>query len=312
MRPAFVQSGDTIALICTARWLSEDQCNAAVAAFATMGLRLVVGPHAMAQYYQLAGNDDQRRADLEWAFSDSTIKGVIIGRGGYGSVRLLDTLDMDLIRSNPKWLVGFSDVTSLIAHFNSHGISAIHGPMPVQFDGLNPDCLAALFNAIRGHYTALEWSGLAIGDWPQDQSFRLLGGNLSVVCSLLGSPSFEPQEPYFLVIEDIDEMLYHLDRMLFALGRSGAAKQLKGVLVGGMTDFKDNTIADGFKTDNPWGLDAQKIISEWGQRFGFPIITGLPVGHQPANYPLFLGEKAQVKEVDQGIWRLTWPEVLMP
>lgn len=309
MRPAFVQSGDTIALICTARWLSEEQCSAAVAAFAARGLRLVIGAHAQVRQYQLAGSDDQRLADVHWAFSDPHVKAVIVGRGGYGSVRLLDNLDLTVVKANPKWLVGFSDVTSLIAHFNSHGISALHAPMPVQFEQLQTQSVDALFEALQGTYTHLEWSGASFGDWPLDRAYRLWGGNLSVLCSLLGSASFEPDEPYFLFIEDLDEMLYHLDRMLLALGRSKATRHLKGVLVGGMTDFKDNTKAFGFKDDNPWGIPPLEMIRDWGERFGFPIITGLPVGHQPLNFPLFTGELAQVKRMDHGVWHLTWPEL---
>ena len=309
MRPAFVQSGDTIALICTARWLSAEQCEAAVAAFAARGLRLVVGQHAQARAHQLAGTDDERTADLMWALTDPAIRGVIVGRGGYGTVRLLDALDMQAVERHTRWVVGFSDITALIAHLNSHGIPAIHGAMPVQFSQVTPASIEGLFHALMGEYQQLEWTGRHFGQWPINMAHRLLGGNLSVICSLLGSASFQPKEPYFLFIEEVDEMLYHVDRMLHALARSQAAGLLKGVLVGGMTQMKDNTKTFGFAEDNPWGRDVLGILEQWHLRFGFPIITGLPVGHQADNLPLYTGELAAVTSVSQGYWRMHWPEM---
>ena len=308
MRPAFVQSGDTIALICTARWLTNDQCAESVRLFAEQGLVLLPAPHVTAQHYQLAGTAEQRAHDLQWAMDHPEIKGIVIGRGGYGTVQLLDMLDLSGIKKYPKWVVGFSDVTALLAHLNAHGISAMHAPMPVQIPTITEGSKAALFQALKGMYRGIQWKGTSQGDWRWNEACSLYGGNLSVICSLLDSPSWQPNEPYFLVIEDLDEMLYHLDRMLYAFARSKSAKGLRGVLVGGMTDFKDNTTAFGFATDNPWGFSAMEIISNWALRFAIPLITELPVGHQAENYPLYLGEKAAIQRLDENTFDLTWPE----
>jgi muramoyltetrapeptide carboxypeptidase len=308
MRPAFVQSGDTIALICTARWLTKDQGDEAVRLFAEHELVLLPAPHVTTQHYQLAGSTEQRARDLQWALDHPEIKGIIVGRGGYGTVQLLDLLDWSGFKKYPKWVVGFSDVTALLAHINAQGISAIHGPMPVQLPNVTDASKSALFQALKGKHRGMQWQGAVQGHWPWNEACRVYGGNLSVICSLLDSPSWQPEGPYYLVIEDLDEMLYHLDRMLYAFARSKSAQGLRGVLVGGMTDFKDNTVAFGFSTDNPWGHSAMEIISQWALRFEFPLLTQLPVGHQAENYPLYLGETASIRRLDANTFDLTWTE----
>jgi muramoyltetrapeptide carboxypeptidase len=308
MRPPFVQSGDTIALICTARWLSDQQCTDAREVFEAQGLLLKVGPHATTQHFQLAGSADQRLADLQWALDDPQIKAVIIGRGGYGTVQLLDELEMHSFLRNPKWVVGFSDATSLLAHINTHGVQAIHGSMPVQFPTITKTSLQSLFDALKGVRGPVHWSGQYQGTWPWKAPGMLLGGNLSVLCSILDSPSWQPKEPYYLLIEDLDEMLYHLDRMLHAIGRSASASGIRGVLVGGLSDFKDNTTDFGFDHDNPWGATAIEIILKWAEKRDWPVITGFPVGHQKQNEAVYLGQRISIEQRLPDAFSLNWED----
>jgi len=308
MRPPFLQSGDTIALICTARWLTNEQCDQAKGVVEAHGLRLKVAPHATSRHFQLAGTIEERLADLHGAFQDEEVKGILIGRGGYGTVQLLDRLNMDLVNKYPKWVAGFSDVTSLLAHLNTNRVAAIHCPMPGQFESLNPHCLHTVFDAFKGTRNAITWTGECSENWIEKSAARLLGGNLSVLCSLLDSPSWQPKEPYYLMIEDLDEMLYHLDRMLYALARSASAKLLKGVLVGGFSDFKDNTIAFGFNSDNPWGSAPNQIIQAWSDRFAIPIITGFPIGHQAENQAVYVGVSVVIEKNGPSTFVMNWVE----
>jgi muramoyltetrapeptide carboxypeptidase len=306
MRPPFIQTGDSVALIGTARWLTAQQCDAAQMAMREQGLQLVIGKNMCAQHFQLAGTVEQRLEDIHWAFSDPSIKGIVIGRGGYGTVQLLDALDMGLILANPKWVVGYSDATALICHLNSFGLSAIHGSMPVQWPLLTPAAFASLFDALRGDLIVMEWMGTASPKWPFGQTFPVWGGNLSVIVSLLGSISLRPQEPVLLCIEDIDEMLYHVDRMLHALGRSYVAGYIAGILVGGFTDMRDNTKRHRFDVDNPWGCEAEVLISQWSIKFGIPILTGLPIGHHADNRAFYMGEKAYTTCIGNNKYALHW------
>ena len=213
---------------------------------------------------------------------DAEIKAIFCARGGYGSVRIIDLLDFSSFRESSKWVVGYSDITVFHSHINKHfGIQTLHAAMPINFpEGKKNDSLSSLKAILEGQNTAytmpendLNRQGKANG--------QLCGGNLSMLYSLSGTASDIDTEGKILFIEDLDEYLYHIDRMMMNLKRSGKLDKLSGLIIGGMNDMNDNEI--------PFGKTAYEIISEAVAEYSFPVLWGFPAGHIPENLALVMG-----------------------
>jgi muramoyltetrapeptide carboxypeptidase len=254
------------------------------------GLKVKIGNTIGLDYYQLAGTDDQRAADFQEQLDNLNIKAIWCVRGGYGTVKIIDKLDFTKFKQNPKWIIGFSDVTVLHSHLNRIGIESIHGTMPVSIARATDDAKNSLCTVLFGdklHYTlecdALNHNGKAKGE--------LVGGNLSILYSLLGSPSALDCEDKILFIEDLDEYLYHIDRMMMNLKRNGCLSSLKGIIVGAMTDMKDNDI--------PWGRNALEIIEDTVKGLNIPIIYNFPAGHIRDNRALIFGRQVSMEVNDK-------------
>jgi muramoyltetrapeptide carboxypeptidase len=279
--PPYLQKGDTIAIVATARKNIDDNLKTAIQWLKRWGLEVKIGSTIGLDLNQLAGTDEQRAADFQEQMDNPNIKAIWCVRGGYGTVRMLDLLDFTKFKQNPKWIVGFSDVTVLHNHLNTMGFKSIHGIMPISTkatEAAKETLRVALFGE-RLEYDVLPHSRNRFGK----ASGELVGGNLSILYSLLGSPSAINCDDKILFIEDLDEYLYHIDRMMMNLQRNGCLESIKGIIVGSMTKMKDNDI--------PWGKDAYQIIEDVTKKYNIPIIYDFPAGHIQDNRALIMGSK---------------------
>ena len=289
--PPFLQKGDTIAIVSTARKNIDDNLKPTIDLLEGWGLNVKIGKTIGLDYYQLAGTDAQRAADFQEQMDNPNIKAIWCVRGGYGTVKIIDKLDFTKFKQNPKWIIGFSDVTVLHSHLNRIGFESLHAIMPVSVaratDEAKNSLCAALFND-KLEYTldcdALNHNGKAKAE--------LVGGNLSILYSLLGSPSAIDCKDKILFIEDLDEYLYHFDRMMTNLKRNGCLTSLKGIIVGAMTDMKDNEI--------PWGRNAMEIIEDCVKGLNIPIIYNFPAGHIRDNRTLIFGRQVSMEVTAEG------------
>jgi muramoyltetrapeptide carboxypeptidase len=286
--PPYLKKGDTVAIVATARKNIEDNLQPAISWLKTWGLEVVIGKTIGLDKNQLAGTDEERAVDFQTQLDNPNIKAIWCVRGGYGTVRMIDLLDFTKFKQNPKWIVGFSDVTVLHSHLNNLGFASIHGIMPVSSKATE-EAKESLRKALFGEpleYTVpcdnMNRYGKAKGE--------LVGGNLSILFSLLGSPSAVNCDDKILFIEDLDEYLYHIDRMMMNLKRNGCLESLKGIIVGGMTKMHDNEI--------PWGMNALEIIDDVTKKYNIPIIYNFPAGHMADNHALIFGKQVTLEAND--------------
>ncbi|MEN9928456.1 MAG: putative murein peptide carboxypeptidase [Bacteroidota bacterium] len=283
--PPFLQKGDTIAIVATARKNIEDNLKPAISWLKNWGLEVVIGNTIGLDHHQLAGTDEERAADFQAQLDNPNIKAIWCVRGGYGTIRMVDLLDFTKFKQHPKWIIGFSDVTVLHSHLNTLGFESIHGIMPVSSKS-SEDAKETLRKALFGEplrYTLpcepMNRIGVAKGE--------LVGGNLSILYSLFGSESAIDCSDKILFIEDLDEYLYHMDRMMMNLKRNGCLESLKGIIVGGMTKMKDNEI--------PWGKNAMEIIDDVTKKYDIPILYNFPAGHLADNRALIFGRQISME-----------------
>lgn len=286
--PPNLKKGDTVAIVATARKNIEDNLKPAISWLKNWGLEVVVGSTIGLDHNQLAGTDEQRAADFQEQLDNPNIKAIWCVRGGYGTVRMIDLLDFTKFKQSPKWIVGFSDVTVLHSHLNTMGFASIHGIMPVSSkasEEAKETLRKALFGEPIEYNVPCEFMnkyGTAKGE--------LVGGNLSILYSLFGSPSAIDCSDKILFIEDLDEYLYHIDRMMMNLKRNGCLESLKGIIVGGMTKMKDNEI--------PWGKNALEIIQDVTKNYNIPVIYNFPAGHMADNRALIFGKQVTMEVND--------------
>jgi len=288
--PAFLKKGDKVAIVASARKISKAKLEASFKIIKSYGLDIVYSKHLFDEYNQFAGSDDVRAAELQRVIDDETVRAIFFARGGYGSVRIIDKLDFAGFIANPKWLVGYSDITVFHNHVNRNfGIQTLHASMPINFADNTKLALGSLFNVLFGKLPNYEFEAHPL-NMNGIANAELVGGNLSVLYSLLGSISFPETDGKILFLEDLDEYLYHIDRMMMGLKRAGKLSNLAGLLVGGMTQMNDNTI--------PFGKTAEEIIRDAVCEFDYPICFNFPAGHIDDNLALIMGRKV-IMEMDK-------------
>src|SRR6478735_6643317 len=287
-----LQPGDKIAIISTARKVSFAEMEPAIAILNSWGLEVILGQTIGAEHHQFAGSDDLRRTDLQHMLNNPEIKAVLCARGGYGTARLLDDLDFSQFRQNPKWLIGFSDVTALHAHLYTLGFESLHAIMPILFarEG-SENAIESLRRILFGEPISYSVEPHAFNRLGTGEG-GLVGGNLSILHTIIGTRSDFDYSGKILFLEDLDEYLYHVDRMLVHLDRCGKLKNLAGLIIGQMSDMKDNLI--------PFGQTAYEIIREHTARYQYPVCFGFPVGHEPQNLALICGRKARLEVTNMG------------
>lgn len=288
--PPYLSPGDTVAIVATARWIDADTLQEAARIIEARGFRVLTAPHVSTRHFQLAGTDAQRAADLQQAMDDPAVSAILIARGGYGTVRLLDGMDWTGLLKKPRWICGYSDITALHGTLNKMGLASLHSVNALDLTTHDAEAVESLFAVLSGRTRSLTWTCDAAPAKPLPEGpLALLGGNLSVLCSLLGSGDFVPDRDHILFLEDVSEYLYHVDRMLVALRRSGALRRTRAIVCGGFTEMKDNTRAFQFAADNPWGSDAPSMVLALGEALGIPVVTGMPAGHIKTNRAFPLG-----------------------
>lgn len=287
--PAKLNIGDKIGIIAPARKIYMNEIEASIKVFEKWGLQVELGKNIFEQDRQFAGTDEQRAEDLQYMLDKSEIKAIMCARGGYGTIKTLEILDFSNFLKSPKWIVGYSDITALHTHINQNlGVKSIHGIMPFNFpkDSTENEAIKTLKKALLGEQNIYEFNGHEFNR-PGKVAGELTGGNLSVLYSVSGTKYDIDTKNKVLVLEDLDEYLYHIDRMMMNLKYSGKLESLKGLIVGGMTDMNDNQVQ--------FGKTAYEIIRDAVEEYDFPVCYNFPIGHIKNNYAMIFGSQAKLE-----------------
>ncbi len=281
--PLPLKEGDKIGIIAPSRKIKPEDLSEFTKFITSWGYQVVFGRNLFSQHNQFGGTDEERADDFKQMISNKEIKAVICGRGGYGTIRILDKLDGLAIKDNPKWIIGFSDFTVMHSYYNKISeCESIHSDMPVNFTKesmLNPSWLK-LRSLLQGNLVKYDIPAHPLNRSGNAQGM-LVGGNLSVLYSLRGTDFDLDTEGRILFIEDLDEYLYHIDRMMMNFKIGGLLKNLRGLVVGYFTNMKDNKI--------PFGKEAYEIIYDAIKDYSYPVVFNFPAGHDNPNMPLVLG-----------------------
>jgi muramoyltetrapeptide carboxypeptidase len=279
LKPSFLKKGDTVLIIATARARNELAVKPAVNILASWGLNVECGKHTFKTHHQFAGTDAERAEDLQWALDHPKAKAILLSGGGYGSMRIIDKVTLEKFKEFPKWLIGYSDTTVLHARLLNHHFQCIHGTMAFQFEK-DVDATNSVKDLLFGTPISYEIPQHSLNRNGKVEAV-MIGGNLSLLYALSGSIDDLETKDKILFIEDLDEQLYHIDRIMLQLKRSGKLSQLAGLVVGGMSDMKDNAI--------PYGQTAEEIIWDAVKEFKYPVCFNFPAGHIQKNMALYLG-----------------------
>ncbi len=296
VKPANLKKGDTIIILSPAgRIKDKTSVDAGIELANHWGLVVFFGNHMLSQDNTFAGTDEQRTEDLQKALDDPSIKAIWSARGGYGAVRIIDNLDFTKFVDNPKWIIGYSDITVLHNKVHELGFQTIHGQMPLTLDlkdSTQKASIVSLYKALFGKKLAYKLtspkynrSGESIG--------QLVGGNLSLVYSLLESDISLKMDNKILFIEDVGEALYHIDRMMISLKRAGYFKNCKGLIVG---DFRLKK-----NEGNGFGKTLEEIVLEAIEGTDFPVVFNFPAGHIDDNRALILGDYVELKVTEKKV-----------
>ena len=291
--PRSLNIGDKIAIVAPAGKIKKEVVDNAVKIIESWGLKVVPGKHLFNNHFQFAATDRERTSDFQLMLNDDSVKAIMCARGGYGIVRIIDKLDFSKFVKNPKWIIGFSDITVFHSFIQrNYGKETIHATMTAGFpdDGKSTLSIGSLRKVLFGESLNYDIETHLLSRKGESEGF-LTGGNLAILCSLIGSNSDIDTSGKILFIEDVGEYLYRLDRMMWTLKRAGKLQKLAGLIVGGMTDMKDN--------DTPFGKTAYEIIAEAVEEYDYPVCYGFPAGHRDDNRALILGRKVKFVVSDQ-------------
>lgn len=290
IQPPNLKAGDSIAIVAPAGILKNKQnlIEQAKELAESWGLKVVVGKHVFNQNNHFAGTDEERTEDFQQALDNPNIKAIWSARGGYGSVRILDKLDFTKFQENPKWIIGYSDITALHNHVHNLGYETLHAMMGTSMSYDPEDTKESIETFRKGLFgeeidyevpsSKYNVKGIAKGE--------LIGGNLSIMASMLGSESQMNTDGKILFLEEIGEYKYAIDRMLQSLKRAGYFDNLKGLIVGDMTSIKKNT--------TKWGSSIEQLILDATSEYDFPILFGFPAGHEADNRALIFGRTVEI------------------
>jgi len=284
-----LQNNDLVALVSPAGFLADKSIvTQAQALLHKWGLRSYVGKNALKQYGHFAGTDAQRLSDLQEALDHPEVKMIWALRGGYGSIRIVDSLDFTGFEKNPKFLAGFSDISILHNRIQQAGFESLHAFMPIQLkEKIHREVIRQTKNALFGRPLKYVFSKSKFTTDFSEVEAEITGGNLANLYSLLGTGLDLDYHNKILFIEDVGEQLYQIDRMIIAMKKAGKFKDLKALLVGQFTDIPEN--------QPDFGKSFQEIILEHTAVYDFPVIFDAPAGHITDNYPLILGRNIHLK-----------------
>ncbi|MEP6597459.1 MAG: LD-carboxypeptidase [Ginsengibacter sp.] len=281
--PSYLKQGDTIGILCPSGFMSYEKAQTAITVLQEWGYNIKTGSTLGSQLNYFSGTDEQRLNDLQQMMDDDSIKAIFCARGGYGLSRIIDKLKFKKFKKNPKWIIGFSDVTILHIHlYSNYKIASLHAPMASAFsnDGYKNSFVQSLQRALSGQKINYQCAPHPFNREGSARG-RLVGGNLSLLAHLAGTSSDIKTKGKILFIEDVGEYIYNIDRMLYQLKRSGKFDKIAGLIVGGFTDMKDTT--------TPFGQTAYEVIRDVVQEYDYPTCFNFPVSHGLENYALKIG-----------------------
>lgn len=294
--PKKLKKGDKVRIIATARKISAAELQAAISLLQSWELKVELGQNIFSEDHQFAGTDEQRTFDLQSALDDEDCAAILCARGGYGTVRIIDSINWEKFKNHPKWIIGYSDVSVLHNSLQNLGFASLHASMPINFSKNSPESLNFLQAALFGEAYQIKTATHPYNRFGQI-SGEIIGGNLSMLYSCLGSKTAVKTDGKILFIEDLDEYLYHVDRMMVNLRRNGYLENLKALIVGTLSDMNDNNI--------PFGESAEDIVARHCKDYNFPVAFGIPAGHSPHNLPIIFGQKVNL-EIDSSMTTLNF------
>ena len=291
IKPEYLKKGDTVAIVAPSGVLKNynGYILKAKELLKSWELEVVIGENVFNDNGHFAGTDNQRSADFQLALDDKAIKAIWCARGGYGAMRVIDNLNFEKYKENPKWIIGYSDITAIHNDLHNNKSESIHGIMCKSLEKIdvdNNESISLLKKTLFGEklsYT-IEGNNYNIKG---NSNGQLIGGNLTLLHCLLGSESSIDTDGKILFIEDLGEYLYHIDRMLISLKRAGYFDNCKGLIVGDFTDMRKNT--------TPFGRNLKELILDIVKEYDFPVSFGFPAGHGEKNYPMILGREINLE-----------------
>ena len=294
MQPNPIQKGDTVGLLALACKVDFEILRPAIELMENVwGLEVILGESLTSEYHQFAGTDTLRANDFQMMLDNPEIKAIFSARGGYGSSRLLDSIDFTAFQKQPKWVVGFSDITAVHCHIHTLSIESLHATMPKLFlqEG-GKESLESLRKILFGEAVNYRIEPHKLNRFGVGEG-QIIGGNLAILTHLIGSKSDINYDGKVLFLEDINEYLYNIDRMMIQLKRSGKLQNLAGLIVGSFSDCQDN--------DVPFGKTSNEIIQEAVADYDFPVCYGFPVGHEVDNWAMPCGREVSLLVEEYGV-----------
>ena len=280
--PPYLKKGDTIGITCPAGYMAAEKAQTCINTLQSWGFDVMVGKTlgSKSKNY-FSGTDEERRDELQAMLDDENINAILFGRGGYGMGRIIDGLDFTKFKKKPKWVIGFSDITVLHAHlYTKIKTASLHAPMAAAFNEGENEFIQSLYKAIIGKKAKYSCAPHLFNK-EGTATAELVGGNLSLLANITGTPSDINTKNKILFLEDIGEQIYNIDRMLYQLKRSGKLDNLAGLIIGGFTDMKD--------TERPFGKTVYEAIKDIVAEYDYPIAYEFPVSHGTRNYALKIG-----------------------
>lgn len=286
--PPYLKKGDTIGIVCPAGFMTLEKATACINSLESWGYHVKLGKTLGSQYHYFSGTDEERAADLQQMLDDPNVNAILCGRGGYGVSRIIDRIDFKAFKKNPKWLIGFSDITVLhAALYQQVKFASIHSSMAGAFNdgGSENEYVQSIRKLLKG-----QLANYSCAPHPFNQlgktSGELIGGNLSLIVHLIGTKTAYQTKNKILFIEDVGEYIYHIDRMFLQLKRAGLLDGLAGLVIGGFTDMKDTTVE--------FGMTVYETLHEHLKEYDYPICFDFPVSHETPNFALKVGVKHEL------------------
>ena len=287
----YLYKGSKIAIAAPARSMTRQQMQPSLQWMEEMGFVPVYDDRLFAEHHIFAGDDDFRAAVLQEYLDNEQIDAIWLSKGGYGSIRIIDKLDFTKFIQHPKWIIGFSDTTVFHGKLQRIGVPSVHACMPFCFEQKTKEAKQSLFDVLMGKPLNYAFSAHPLNRLGIMEG-EMVGGNLSVLYGMIGSNSFPETDGKILFIEDVDEYIYHIDRMMHGLKRAGKLDRLKGLVVGGLTKIHDN--------EEPFGMSVEEVIAEAVSDHDYPVCFNFPAGHFDNNCAIVFGRESSIKVSAEG------------
>lgn len=282
----YLHQDSKVAIAAPARMVTPDEMAFGIQWLKEQGFVPVCDERLYNQHYIFSGDDATRAAVFQEYLDNEEIDAIWLARGGYGGIRIIDKLDFTLFLQHPKWIVGFSDSTILHGKLSRLGVPSLHASMPYYFSKKTPEAKQSLYDALTGKSMHYELPSHPLNRMGEMEG-EIVGGNLSVLIGMMGSDTFPETDGKILFVEEVDEYIYHIDRMMHTLKRAGKLEHLKGLIVGGLTQIHDNP--------NPFGMTAEEVIAEAVAEYAYPVCFGFPAGHFDDNRAVVFGQKSRIE-----------------